>query len=83
MSRVDIDAVDAGNFVGRIILEVKRTEESTLVEVQSINLMTGSGDDRVTRGVVVSNCSTGFRYPCTVVETTLVVQRDRTIILKV
>jgi len=83
MSRVDIDTVDAGNFVGRIILEVKRTEEPTLVEVQSIDLMTGSGDDRVTRGVVISNCSTGFRYSRAMVETTLVVQRDRTVILEV
>lgn len=33
MSRVDIDAVDAGDLVGRVILEVKRTEEPTLVEV--------------------------------------------------
>jgi hypothetical protein len=48
MSRIDIDAVDAGNFVGRVILEVKGTKESTLVEVQSINLVTGSGDDSVT-----------------------------------
>jgi len=83
MSRVDINTVDAGNFVGRIILEVKRTEESTLVEVQSINLMTGSGDDRVTRGVVIGNCSTGFGYSCAVVEAALVVQRDRPVVLKV
>jgi len=48
MSRIDINTVDAGNFVGRIVLEVKGIEESTLVEIQSINLMTGSGDDRVT-----------------------------------
>jgi hypothetical protein len=33
MSRVDVDTVDAGNFVGRVVLEVKGTEESTLVEV--------------------------------------------------
>ena len=48
MSRVDIDAVDASNFVGRVVLEVKGVEESTLVEVQSVNLMAGSGDDGVT-----------------------------------
>ena len=83
MSRVDIDAVDAGDLVGRVILEVKRTEEPTLVEVQSINLMTGSGDDRVTRWVVVGDCSTGFRYSRAVVETTLVMERDRTVVLKV
>ena len=83
MGRVDINAVDAGNFVGRIILKIKGIEESTLVEVQSINLMTRSGDDRVTRGVVVSNCSASFGYSCAVVETTLVVQCDRTVVLKV
>jgi len=48
VSRVDIDAVDASNFVGRVVLEVKGVEESTLVEVQSVNLMAGSGDDGVT-----------------------------------
>lgn len=47
MSRVDIDAVDAGNIVGRIVLEVKGIEESTLVKVQSVNLMTRCGDDSV------------------------------------
>ena len=47
MSGVDINAVDAGNFVGRAILKVKRVEESTLVEVQSINFMARGGDDRV------------------------------------
>jgi len=48
VGRVDIDAVDAGNFVGRVVLEVEGIEETTLVEIQSINLMTGSGDDSVT-----------------------------------
>ena len=48
MSRVDINAIDAGNIVGRVILEVKRIKESTLAEVQSIHFVTGSGDDRVT-----------------------------------
>ena len=83
MRRVDINAVNSGNFVGRIILEVEGIEKSTLVKVQSIDLMTGGGNDRVTRGVVISNRSTGLRYPGAVVETALVVQRDRTIVLKV
>lgn len=33
MSRIDIDAVDTGNFIGRVGLEIKGIEESTLVEV--------------------------------------------------
>ena len=33
MSRVDIDAVDTGDFVGRVGLEVEGTEKSALVEV--------------------------------------------------
>ena len=48
MSRVDIDAVDASNFVGRVVLEVKGVKKSTLVEVQSVNLVSRSGDDGVT-----------------------------------
>lgn len=48
MSRVDINAVDTGDFVGRIILEVKGIKETTLIEVQSINLVTRSGNDSVT-----------------------------------
>lgn len=82
MSGVDIDAVDARNFVGRINLEVKRIEESTLVEVQSVNLMAGSGNDSIARWVVVGNRSTGFGYSRAMVEATLVVQRDGTVVLK-
>ena len=83
MGRIYVNAVYASNFVWRVILEVKRIKESTLVEVQSVNLMTGRGDDSVTRGVVVGNCSTGFGYACAVVEPTLVMQRNRTVVLKV
>ena len=82
MSRVDIDAVDTGDFVGRVVLEVKWVKKSALVEVQSVNLMAGSGDNSVTRGVVVGNCSTGFGYSCAVVEATLVVQRNGAVVLK-
>jgi len=48
MGGVDIDTVDASDFVGRVVLEVKGIKESTLVEVQPVNLMTGSSDDSVT-----------------------------------
>jgi hypothetical protein len=44
--------------------------------------MTGSCDDSVTRGVVIGNCATGFWYARAVVEPALVVQRDRTVVLK-
>jgi len=47
VSGVDINAIYPGNFIRRIFLEVKGIEESALVEVQSINLMTGSGDDGI------------------------------------
>ena len=47
MSRVDVDAVDTSNFVGGVGLEVEGTEESTLVEIQSVNLMAGCSDDSV------------------------------------
>jgi hypothetical protein len=74
MSRIYINAVHTSNFVGRVILKVKRTKESALIQVQSINLVTGRCDDSVTRGVMVGNCSTGFWYARAVVEPTLVVQ---------
>ena len=83
MGRVDIDAVHASNFVWRVMLEVKGIEEATLVEVQSVNLMTGRGDDGVTRGVMVGNRSTGFGYACAVVEAALVVEGNGTVVLKV
>jgi len=83
MSRIDIDAVDASDFVGRVVLEVKGIEEPTLVEVQSVNLMAGSCDDSVTRGVVVGNCPAGFGYSRAVIEATLVVQGNGTVVLKV
>lgn len=83
MARVYINAVHTSNFVGGVILKVKGTKESALVEVQPVNLVTGRGDDSVTRGVVVGNRSTGFWYACAVVEPALVVQRNRTIVLEV
>ena len=67
MSRVDINTIDASNIVGRVILEVKRIKKSTLVKVQSVNLMAGSSNNSVARGVVVSDGSTGFGYACAVV----------------
>ena len=45
--------------------------------------MAGSGDNSVARGVVVSDGSTGFGYACAVVEPALVMQRNRTVVLKV
>jgi len=83
MSGVDIDAVNTGNFVRRVVLEVKGVEETALIEVQSINLMARSGNDCVTRGVVIGNRSTGSGYSCAVVEATLVVECNGTVVLKV
>ena len=83
MSRVDIDAVDTSNFVGRVVLKVKGAEEPTLVEIQSVNLVAGSGDDSVTCGVMIGDRSTGFGYPRTVVEATLVVEGNGTVVLNV
>jgi hypothetical protein len=48
MSGVYVNAVDTGNFVGGVVLEVKGIEKSALVEVQPVNLVTGSCDDSVT-----------------------------------
>lgn len=76
MSRVDINAVDASNFVGRVILKVKGVEELTLVEVQPVNLVAGGCDYGITRGVVVGDCPTGFGYACAVVKPALVMHRD-------
>ena len=74
MSRVDINAVDSSNFIGRAILEVKRVEESTLVEIQPVNFMTGSGDNSVAGWVVVSNRPTGLGYSCAVIEPALIMK---------
>ena len=45
--------------------------------------MTGSGNDSVTRRVVVGNCSTSLGYSCAVVEAALVVQRNGAVVLEV
>jgi hypothetical protein len=76
MSRVNINAVDASDFVGRVILKVEGIEKLTLVEVQPVNLVAGGCDDSVTRGVVVGNCSTGFGYARAMVKPALVMHRD-------